>query len=455
MPELRGLTIQDNLDKKPYIYHYVAEDIRNWSINMTAGGSEFNAVLLRDRFFSLDKKTNLPLEEEIRFRYIWLGEDGKVHVQFYDSESKLIDQEIILDIEKIPFVLLELPDSLLIDTADYQISLLNLSSSDMAWVLKSNFPFYIEQFDPRSESSHLRQAQAEPLTVNETIKPGEAADIKIAKPMEIKVGSTAGRRYPKDIDRPGFIHPSSEPLLASMKKQDELKAEIRQLNNLAVTNLTPRMASAESKAADERSLESGLSAIGLELQHAESLIAKYWAIYEGNKDSATIIYPRIYSLKSDEENRKDADSLDNLKSKVPSPTYQKSVSKEIARITVGNKVSTEEMIKIEKEIDTANVLTSDVDIIQKDVELGLIGLDLASNVRGYPKGEVDKAKKDHTDRLARIAEAQSKASEFDGGPRGVNDKDDTPKTTSRKEKEKSRETDQDDEVKDKTRGIGK
>lgn len=39
-------------------------------------------------------------------------------------------------------------------------------------------------------------------------------------------------------DRPGFIHPSSEPLLASMKLQEKLEQDIRKLINLAVQSMS-------------------------------------------------------------------------------------------------------------------------------------------------------------------------------------------------------------------------
>jgi hypothetical protein len=44
------------------------------------------------------------------------------------------------------------------DIADYQIALMNLESSDINYMLKSNFPFYVEQYDPRAEMNFGRPA---------------------------------------------------------------------------------------------------------------------------------------------------------------------------------------------------------------------------------------------------------------------------------------------------------
>ncbi len=64
------------------------------------------------------------------------------------------------------------------------------------------------------------------------------------------------------------------------------------------------------------------------------------------------------------------------------------------------------MQKIMSEIDKSDVIYAPPDILQKDLEAGLVGLETASKIRGYPPDEVEKAKKDHADRLARIAQTQ-------------------------------------------------
>ena len=116
--------------------------------------------MLRDSTYDIDQHWVLPYEVTTRYRYLWT-ERGRVTsiCQFYqqDGEQDLPPtapirraRRSILPITRIPFVMLELYDSLLADVADYQIALMNLSSSDIAYALKSNFPFYTQH--PRHSS---------------------------------------------------------------------------------------------------------------------------------------------------------------------------------------------------------------------------------------------------------------------------------------------------------------
>src|SRR5690606_20232795 len=117
-----------------------------------------------------------------------------------------------------------------------------------------------------------------------------------AEDSDIKVGVSVGRAYALGTERPGFIHPSSEPLKASMELQRKLERDTRELVNLAVAQLGQQ--SAESKQMDPAGLEAGLSFIGLVLENGERKIASHWASYENSKP-ATIKYPDRYSLKTD------------------------------------------------------------------------------------------------------------------------------------------------------------
>lgn len=442
MPNLLGITVAENKGIRPYLYTYPVEDILSWNLVFVNGSYEVRNVLLRDNIYEYDAETGLPSGETCKYKHLWLDQDGFVHVKFYDGEGTYQNEQI-LNIQKIPLYISSIRQSLLTYVANYQIALLNLGSSDMAYALQSNFPFYTEQFDFRNDSTHFRAPG--------TAQGGESKDAVAAKPEEVKVGSGAGRRYGRGLERPGFIHPSSEPLRASMEKQSQLKEEIRQLVNLAVTNLNPQRTSAESKAMDQQGLETGLSYIGLELENAERKIAEFWKMYEGG-EVATIKYPTKYSLRTEEDQRAEAKELANLLSVVPSKTYQKVIAKRIANVMVGNKVSNEDMVKIESEINSTPAMTCDTDTIAKDVEIGILDLRLASKLKGYPDDTVDKAEKDHENRLKRIQIAQA---ENGGAARGVKDIDgDVNGSSARKEKKESRDTTQDDVVTDKTRGEG-
>lgn len=456
MPEISGVTVAETVNKRPYIYLYKTEDIRSWTYDDEANGNEFSNILLRDYYLEYDDETGLPSEQVCRYRRMWLA-DGKVHIQYYSENGAKVtksgdkdngDTEIVLDIDRIPFVIAEISDSLLCEVSNYQIALLNLASSDIAYILTSNFPFYTEQYDPRVSSEFLRRPGQQ--------TGGESADANQAKPEEVKVGTTTGRRYPRDMERPGFIHPSSEPLKASMEKQEQMKAEIRLLVNLAVSNLQPKSASAESKQVDNEGLESGLSYIGLELQNVERKIAEFWDMYE-HKGAATVNYPQTYEIKTDADRQTQAESLSGLLVTVPSRTYQKAICKRIAELTIGRTITVEEFDQIMEEIESSKGPTADPDIILKNVEAGILDLDTASELCGYPKGTAEKAAKDHAERLARIAESQStnNPATDSGAARGISDLEKNPGGTGKTEKKASLDTTKDPVVKDKQRGEGK
>ena len=440
----------------PYIYKYVAEDILSWSLARHEDTYIFTSLLLRDHTETKDQETGLIKDIEDRYRLLNIV-DSHIEIKFYNKDNEQIDidgtasdESYTINLPSIPFIIFELNDSLLKDVANHQISLVNLASSDISYAVRSNFPFYTEQYDPRLEL-YSRPAAGVPANDGTVATPGTATEAAKAKSKTVKVGNASGRRYPKDLERPGFIHPSSEPLIASIAKQKQLKEEIRHLVALAVTNLEPKSASAESKEQDQQGLEAGLSYIGLELENGERLIAKYWNMYLGEGTDVTIKYPARYHLLSDKEKREEAKDLEKLLHSVPSSIYRKEMVKEIVKITVGHKVSAEKLETILNEVESSTVINTNPEIIIKDIEAGLVDAETASLARGYPKGSVKKAKVEHAERLARIQASQA----HDGGARGNPDNDDTPGRTGSKEKQQSRDTNEDSRYRDKTRGRGR
>lgn len=469
-PPIEGDTLIDSLGIKPYLYYYKAEDIRSWLIDQN---NRLSSVLLRDCVEKYDTVTGLPDGELTRYRRLWIDDDGFVRIQFYDETGGIINLSgnpsenffIQLQLREIPFVISEITFSLMKDIADYQIGLLNLASSNLAYGLKANFPFYTEQYDPRAENVYARPGEFETpendgcITLingatGETITTPVAgiseatqSSARTGNDKEIKVGSSSGRRYPKDVDRPGFIHPSSEPLEAALKLKKDMQDDIRLILNTSVANLSPGYSSAASKEYDSKGLEAGLSYIGLELQALERRIAHIWCLYEGGKEP-TITYPKRYSLKSQKERNEEADSLAKQRNQVNSRKAKREFNKQIANVLLGDKIPHATMMEIEREIDNAKYTESDPEIIAKDVEIGVVDLTTASEARGYEgKAAVEAAASEHAERAARIAKAQSDAA---NAARGV--KDLSVKNDGGKEKDKSKDTTLDPIVKRKIRG---
>lgn len=296
----------------------------------------------------------------------------------------------------------------MVDVADYQVALLNLASSDMKYSVSSNFPFYVEQYNPGFHMDMLKQATPS--------DEGGSDEAKKSKDKEIKVGVSQGRRYPKGTERPAFIHPSSEPLTASMQKQKNLVAEIRQIINISITNLEPQRLSEESKQHDDRGLEAGLSYIGMELSYGERGIAEIWAMYEGSKSGATIKYPDEYKLISDEKRMEMADKYEEMLGKIPSKTYKQIMAKKIVKLSLGNTATPDTLETINKEIDDVAAIISDSEQIRSDHEAGLVGDELASRLRGYPDGEYKIAQADHAKRAVRVLQAQTSNKDLTNDP---------------------------------------
>ena len=377
----------------------------------------------------------------------------------FESDEWIPDQgEVILNITKIPFVLLEISDSLLSDVADYQISLLNLASSDMNYALKSNYPFYVEQYDWKADQPYMKPAIPGTTATTQSIYDPATMTVQVSqeKVKEIKVGSATGRRYPVGTERPGFIHPSSEPLSISMQKQEQLKTEIRQLVHLAVSTLSSTRQSAESMGLDNQGLEAGLSYVGLELQHAERKIAEYWAMYEGG-EAASINYPTQYSILSDSDRRAAAAELQALLPMVPSLTFRREVAKRIVDVVLGSKVKGDVLRQIKEEIDKDPVVLGDPAVIETDVVNGLVDLETASAARATPRASWRRPRAT-TPSLARIATSQASAAGMtaaatnDPGARGVPDLSANPQAGDEEKTASQVDQTNRDQVKPRTRG---
>ena len=440
----------------PYLYKYDIEDILSWTCSKPDSPSEFQALLLRDTTMQYDQSSLLPTLTVQRYRYLRIDPNtGKVRLQFYNLNKEAVDQlgepggEIQLELDRIPFVMLDIGGSLIRDVCAQQIALLNLGSSDVNYALRSNFPFYIEQRDLKAKGAHLKIS----ATADGTATSGGQG----AADEDVQIGVTHGRYYDKQMNPPGFIAPPSEPLRVSLELQDRLKRDIRELVNLAVSSLAVRV-SAESKAMDNQGLEAGLSYIGLLLESAERQIAEFWAAYEernpSKREVATIKYPERYSLKSDADRIKEAQELQKLMGAVPGRRVKRELAKGIVQALLGGKISLDDLSAINREIDTANYTNSDPQTIILAAQAGLVGEKTGSMALGFDDDEYLAARQDHLERVKRIAEAQGmEKGGGDPAARGVPDLSANPHAGS-EEKAASRNTDLRDSTASRVRGRG-
>jgi len=428
MPVLSGPTLADIGGAKPYLYRYQVEDILAWSTAYQDDPNKFSAVLLRDTGYDFAQHAmygiKLPVKEYLRYRLLWLDDSGFVNLQFFNQDGEVIDSHgnitadlnpTVLELRQIPFVLFDIGDSVLKDVSKHQAALLNLGSSDVAYALKANYPFYTEQADLRDIGSHLRHGVNEDGTAT--------TGGQRASEHEIKVGATQGRRYGMNAERPGFIHPSPEPLKASIQLQEKLEDDIRKLVNLAVNNkIGTRVSSAEALKMSDQGLEAGLSYIGMGLEHGERKLANFWSAYEEKRPEKrkvpTIKYPDRYSLKTDVDRIDEAERLSKLTFTVPSQTAKREIAKNVVAKLFTGYIDTETMDKITSEIDKSHYATSDPNIIVQAAAAGLVSEKTASQALGFSADEYLQARIDHAERAKRILEAQSEGKE---AARGVPD----------------------------------
>lgn len=416
-PALDGQLIAGNEAKKPYLYSFTAEDILSWDYSYENGEYVYWNVLLRFNEHEYDDKTGLPTANSVVYRHFWVTEDKRVMMSTWEEAEKATEDDVItstieLPLSRIPFVVLSLSGSLLEDIADYQIALLNIASSDINYIYRANFPIWTEQYDPATEPIYNRALNWKAATTD-TVPSSIPAEITEAQGQtsspvsEKRVGALTGVRYPIGSERPAFIAPPTDPVKASMEKQQQMQEEIRLLINLSLATVKANHASAESKKMDSRGKEDGLAAIGLELEYGENEIAKIWAEYQ-NTEVATIKYPEKYDLKSDTDKIALATSLKELKGAAPSRTFQKEVGKQIATTMLRGKATPETIQTVLDEIDSAAYVTSEAADIQLDIESGLVSAETASDARGYDGSkEVPIAKKEHLEKLKAIAVAQA------------------------------------------------
>jgi len=433
MPEIDGASLAAQVGKRPYYYLYKTEDILSWTFR-PGRPDEYSNLILRDYTEITDSTFNLPCDTTQRIRHIWLdhgvvkiewwieipgtnvGDDPRYIRQNFQGEE--ISEPIVLDIDHIPFAVAEISDSLLADVANYQIALMNLNSSDISYLQKAGYPFYVEQRDERNASSYLKKVVPGDDGKGVTANAGN-------KDSEISVGASSGRYYAPDMDQPAFIHPSSEPITASMAKQDQLKEDIRTIMNLSLSNVKAKMASEGSKAMDNQGLESGLSAIGLVLERLERKCAFYWAMFENNSKNPpiTITYPATYAAKSDEDKRKNVEAWADIRNRIPSVTTGKWANKNIVREILGDRLTPNELDQIFTEIDKSEITMCDPEIVLQLVESGILDKKRAARILGIPEEAVEQASKEHLERLLQIQQTQVKT---DAGPsnpaaRGLND----------------------------------
>jgi hypothetical protein len=400
--EGRPPTRADELPGMPYLWTFTAEQCKSWTYD---DDGELFAVLIELLVDVVDPITGLTTGTERQFRYMRRLAPGEsvpgttivgpgTLVEIYDHKGDF-KSAMKLEIPRLPVAEFRISQSLMTDMADMQIALMNLCSTDMAFLFRGNFPLYTEQFDPATAIIKPRGEKRFTTGTDQNRDRVDTLDPLDDVDNGQGVGSQKGRRYTKGVERPGYVAPPTANLTASMDKQADISKRIRAACDLALTSLSVAAVqqSGESKKQDRVGLSAGLRYIATQLESGERTVCELVHLYLGaNPEIGGVDYPDEYKDTSDEERAAELDRLVKARGAVRSATYQKEMSKQIIESQLEGEVDEQVLIAAKAEVDAAIPMDESVEraaMVKADVEALLVSKSTASTIRGYPPGETD------------------------------------------------------------------
>ena len=399
-----GATRQDAADNPPYMYVYTAEQILAWALR--PGHMVPDEILLRREVPVYLENTQLVTTMTTEYVHGYMSrEPSEVIFDIYNQTGEQTAR-YTQTFPTLPFVLLEIPESIVAPVLGHQAALLNLGSSNIAFAMASNLAVYTEQTDMAWLMAQLRQAE---LTQND-LDSADSTDSNANVASQVKVGLNYGRRYAQHTDRPEFIVPDNENLERTQKLYTLLREDIRQLMLLTVESLTSRgQLTATSLIQSQAAVSNGLTALAGILERVEVQLSRMWSDYEDEPHTFAVKYPREFHVLTPADRNAQVAALNDQRKLVPSRTFQELVTLRIAQMVLGPQIAAEEKTEIQTQISQAPILTSDPDVLNQLVDAGTCPREYAAQALTLPTDAAEKANTEHADRLARIAAAQSDA----------------------------------------------
>ncbi len=407
-------TLADDADPgdSPYIYAVNAEDVVNWTYSDTR---TFDAILIKEIVDTIDDESGLVSGTRKQFRYMKMLEEGETF-SFNGAEGEVVltgkgvlvrvfgendnhQMEDVLDpvllpLEQIPVVEFRLVDSLLKDIGGMQCTILNLTSSDVTFLHKGNFPIYVEQY-LTSEAGlvpHGTKRQQDDFDTEIDDEDSIDQDI-IDDPIE--AGVNQGVAFPEGTSMPAFIAPAVANTKLSMEKQNEIARTMRQMLDLSLVSLSTSAVeqSGKSKEADKVGEEEGLAYVASVLETGERQTAVVFHDYIKSNKAQNISYPKGFSLKTPEERQTEIDALRKKRTAIRSPAAAKLVDRRIAQLQLEELSTPEELATVMAEINAQPFIDDDeqrAEAIRADVSENLLSHNRGSELRGHEPGEFTK-----------------------------------------------------------------
>jgi len=377
-PRVNGTSAADIPENfQPYLNYYPVEHIERLIPASVDSVSDWAAVMLKDINREFDITTGEVTDVET-FRYYYLDpdRDNQVTIATIDKQGKEVKSQVETNLRAIPFVMVDILQSLIKNVCSYQISHLNLISADTSYAIDANYPLMVRQRG-NAVPAHL-----------------------LGEDNEADIGAQKGLWYDKGLNAPAFINPSVEPMKTSLELRKAFKEEVHELVTGALASL-----------GDDGTMDAGLAFIGQCLEDAESRIWDHWVVYESRdpngRNTPQVVYPEDWSLKTDAERLEEANSYIDVMNKLTGQTGRKEASKTAYERLFRGRLSMKVLDAIKAEVDAAPYTTADAKIIIEAKKEGLVSVETGVLALGFNPDEAEKAKKDQEDKAKAIADAQT------------------------------------------------
>lgn len=413
------ISITEAKQLPPYCYVVRTEDILAWTT--IPGSLTPSNLLLRESIPVYAPGSDFIISYTSGYRHMYKVADTLVAVDRYDKDGNKLYSSM-LDLPRLPFILLEVSGPAVQDAAGAQIALLNLESSSVTFAIETNLTVYTEQGDMTTMLAALRRSAPRDAVDEDGDYGDEDEDIAggDGDVQTIRLGRNRGRRYLRESERPGFVEPDNSNLQRAVSLASSLKEDIRRMMMLAVANVTAKaITSATALIQGQVTANNGLATLGALFESAERTMALIWAEFQ-QETGSDIIYPSDFQILTDEERRTAIKELADLRDTVPSKQFQIEVTSKIARLLLSPTVTAETLQIILDEIKKAPALMSRVDDIVQTVEASIMPREYAAQCLCLPADAAKKANLEHAERLRRIS-----ASQEAGNARGNTDGADT------------------------------
>lgn len=408
----------DEAKGQPYCWAINPEDIVTWNVDDET--DELVAALISESYEIVDPDLGVVTKCGHRWRFMRLLASGttwtspasrkykipatvlttptdraQVLLRLLDDNNQDMQVPKLIDIPRLPLILGLLRQALLRDVERVQRASLQLCSTDMSFLYRSNFPQQVRQVDTTKRS--LRAASSKRPTginnetelINKTVEDEEFRE-------RSEVGPNRALVFGKDMIAPGYIAPPTDNCKLSMAKQEKMSEQIKIMLDQGMVSIGLKQVqqSGESKRMDRLGVDTGLAVVGKVMEGMEKEIAEVWHLFLKSGTDQAIAYPKDYAIKSADERQAETQRLQDIKLSVRSETFQKSVEKQQVYTMMQGTDTQADIDTAVKEVQSAPWIDFNVAraaVVQADVAAGMCSKGFGSELRGYPKGEADEA----------------------------------------------------------------